>query len=156
MVKNKRRIYCLLILMFLAASIFGCMASGKYGRLTLAGSDMTIEQLMTQWKEYHIFYAGVSVSQPNAILFDPRGDDRVITLHEYWAPVKNRSELSEIMGWMGPVGSRAALYKIMGPGEQVFGYIYMSNMSPLIRVVDEKTLWIGNMTVRNIEGASQN
>ena len=154
--KYKRGIYCLFLLMFSAASIFGCVASGKYGRLRLAGSDMTIDQLVKHWEDYHVSYAGVSVTQPNAILFDPKGDDKVITLHQYWATVKDKSELSEIIRWMGPMSSRVALYRIMGPGDQVFGYIYMSNMSPLIRVVDEKTLWIGNITLRNIEGAGQN
>jgi len=142
--------------MFTAASIYGCVASGKYGRLTLAGSDMTIKQLVTHWEDYHVSYAGVNKNTANAILFDPKGDDKVITLHKFWAPVKDKSEVSEIIDWMGPVSSRAALYKIMGPGEQVFGYIYMLRASPLIKVVDERTLWIGNITLRDFKGADQN
>ena len=142
--------------MFMAASLYGCVASGEYGRLGLAGSDMTIEQLVTHWEDYHVSYAGVNTNKPNAILFDPKGDDKVITLHKFWTPVKDKSKLSEIMVWMPPVDPRVALYEIRGPGEQVFGYIYMFNAAPLIRVVDEKTLWIDNITLREFEGAGQN
>ncbi len=154
--KNRGGIYCFLLSLCSAAIIFGCVAPAKYGRISKAGSGVTIAQLVTHWEQYQVSWAGVSSSQPNAILFDPKGDDRAITLHPYWAPVKDKSELSEIMGWMGPAGSRVALYEIKGPDDQVYGFIYMANVVPLIRVVDEKTLWVGNMTLRNIEGTNQN
>ena len=98
--KNTHKILCLLPLMFMAASICGCVSSGKYGRFTLAGSGMTIQQLVTHWEDYNISYAGVNKDTANAILFDPKGDDKVITLHKFWAPVKDKSELTEIIDWM--------------------------------------------------------
>jgi hypothetical protein len=134
--------------------MFAC--SGKYGQLKKAESGMGIEQLADHFDDYHVSYAGVAINKPTAVLFDPKGDDRSITLHPYWTPVKDRAELSEILNYMRPVYTQVYLYRVMGPGEQVFGYIFMLNVSPLIRVVDEKTLWIGNITLRNFEGAGQN
>ena len=58
--------------------------------------------------------------------------------------------------WMQPSGGRIALYKILGPAQQVFGYLYILASPPEIKVVDDRTLWIGNVTLRDFEGASQN
>ena len=113
----------MLLSAFMVLFFFGCPAPGQYGRLGAAGPDMTIEKLVKHWEEYHVSYAGVNRTQPTALLFDPKGDDLVITLHQYWASVDTEAELSEVIRWLQPSGGRVALYKILGPGQQVFGYL---------------------------------
>lgn len=151
-----KRICGFLFAVFAALSFFGCMEPGKYGRLGIAEPDMTIEQLVKHWQDYRVSYAGVNRTQPTALLFDPKGDDRVLTLHRFWGSVNSQDELSEVIQWMRPSSTRVVLYKIMGPGNQVFGYLYTFITPPTIKVVDDKTLWVGNMTLRDFEGAAQN
>ena len=139
--KYKRGIYRFFLFSCSAMLAFGCVASEGYGQLRLAGSEMNIEQLVKHWEEYDVFWTGVE-SQSGAVLFGLKGDNKVITLHEYWSTVKDKSQLSEVIGLLQRAGGSAALYKLMGPGNQVFGYIYKSTPSPLIRIVDEKTLYV--------------
>ena len=49
-----------------------------------------------------------------------------------------------------------SLYSVVGPGGQFFGYLYMLPSNPEIKVVNDKTLWIGNLSERRDEkmGAS--
>ena len=143
--KYKRGISCFPLFLCFAVLTFGCVASEKYGQLRLAGSEMNIEQLVTHWEEYDVFWAGVE-SQSAAILFGLKGDNKVITVHEYWATVKDKSQLSGLIGLLQRAGASAALYKLIGPGDQVFGYIYKSTPSPSIRIVDEKTVWVDRIT----------
>ena len=136
----------------LPALFFGCIESGKYGRLSMAGSDMTIEQLQKQWKEYNVSYAGVNAESVNAILFDPKSDGRQITLQQFWVSVNDAGELSELMRWINVFKVEPpSLYRVLGPGGQVFGYLYMLPSAPEIKVVDENTLWIGDLSERSSE-----
>ena len=147
---KREKIFLWFIVAIFPAFLFGCVESGKYGRLTMAGSAMTIEQLQRHWKDYHVSYAGVDVTLPNAILFDPKNDGREITLQKYWVSVTNAEKLSEVMRWIQVWKSQPpSLYEVKGPGGQVFGYLYMLPSSPVIKVVDDKTLWIGDLSLRN-------
>ena len=144
------RIFLSLIVLFSLASLFGCVESGNRGRLTRPGSDMTIDHLQKHWQDYNVSYAGVNVGSVNAILFDPKSDGREITLQQFWDSVNDAGKLSDLISWIhvfkieGP-----SLYGVVGPGGQVFGYLYMLPSSPQIKVVDDKTLWIGNLSERS-------
>ena len=146
------RIFWSLFVVFSLAVLFVCVESGNYGRLTRPGSDMTIDYLQKHWQDYKVSYAGVDVGSVNAILFDPKGDGREITLQKFWVSVNDAAKLSELIRWIhvfkieGP-----SLYGIAGPGGQIFGYLYMLPSSPQIKVVDDKTLWIGNLSERTDE-----
>lgn len=151
------RIFLSLIVVFFLAVLFGCVESGNYGRLTRAGSDMTIGYLQKHWQDYKVSYAGVNVDTVNAILFDPKGDGREITLQQFWVSVNDAATLSNLIRWIhvfkfeGP-----SLYGVVGPGGQVFGYLYMLPSSPQIKVIDDKTLWIGNLSDRSDDNMGAN
>lgn len=133
----------------LALGCAGC-APGGYGRIRLAGPEMTIGRLAKNWKEYHVAYAGVRVSLPNAILFDPKNDETTITLQEYWTPVDDQETLGDLLAWIRSfrIYGPAILYKIEGPDNRVFGYLYTLDTSAYIKVIDDNTLWIDDMTLR--------
>ena len=148
----KRRISLCFIVVFFAVSLFGCVDPSKYGRIRTAGPDMTIDQLVKNQKDYDVYYAGVNVGLVNAILFDPKNDDRKITLQQYWVSANDESKLSECMRWINVFKSEPpSLYSVVGPGGNVFGYLYMLPSSPVIKVVDDKTLWIGDLSDRTSE-----
>ena len=147
------RIFLGLTVVFFLASFFGCMGSGNYGRLRTAGPDMTIDHLQKHWKDYNVYYAGVNLEQVNAILFDPKNDDRTFSLQHYWVPVNDEAKLSELMRWINVFGGEPpSLYRIVAPGDKTFGYLYMLLSSPVIKVVDERTVWLGNLAQRSIGG----
>ena len=146
------RIFLCLILVFLLASFLGCQESGNRGSLTRPRSDMTIDYLQEHWQDYKVSYAGVNAGSVNAIVFDTKGDGREITLQQFWVSVNDEAKLSELIGWIhvfkieGP-----SLYSVVGFGGQVFGYLYMLPSNPQIKVVDDKTLWIGDLSERTDE-----
>ncbi len=151
MQKAKRLFFSIIVVLSLVL-LFGCVESGSGGRLTMAGSDMTIGYLQEHWQDYTVSYAGVNVDSVNAILFDPRDDGRKITLQQFWVGVNDAGKLSDLIKWIhvfkieGP-----SLYNVVGPGGQVFGYLYMLPSTPQIKAVDDKTLWIGNLSDRTDE-----
>jgi hypothetical protein len=137
------------LFLVLALGCAGC-APGGYGKLRLAGQEVTIGRLAKNWQDYHVAYAGVRVSLPNAIVFDPKNNDTTITLQKYWVPVDNQETLGDLLGWIRSFGiyGPATLYKVMGPGNRVFGYLYTLDTTAYIKVIDDNTLWIGDMTLR--------
>ncbi len=141
------------IVFFLLAALAGCVDSGKYGKFRPAGRDMTIEHLVKHWEDYNVYWAGVSVRLTNAILFDPKEDDLTFSPQRFWDPVDTEAELSEVMRWINNFGAEPpSLYRVIGPGDRTFGYLYMLPTSPLIRVVDERTLAISNISERGSIG----
>ena len=148
----KRRITLVLIAVLIMAG--GCMDSSKYGRLMTAGPDMTIDQLLKNWQDYNVHWAGVNTELVNAILFDPKNDDRGFSLQHYWVPIKDKANLSEVMRWINVFRVEPpSLYRVVGPGDKTFGYLYMLSSSPVIKVVDERTLYLGNLSQRSESGS---
>lgn len=144
------QIFLGLIAAIFLASLFGCVETGNYGRLTMAGSNVTIEQLQKNWSNYRVSYAGVNAGLVNAILFDPKKDGREITLQKYWVSVNSADELSELIRWIHVWKSQPpSLYEVLGPGGRIFGYLYMLPSTPLIKVIDENTLWIDDLSERS-------
>ena len=145
----KEKIFLRLIVLYFLASLFGCVESENRGSLTMTGSDMTLNHLLKNWKDYNVSYAGVTEDSVNAILFDPKSDGRKITLQPFWVPVDDAGKLSDLISWIhvfkyeGP-----SLYSVVGPGGQVFGYLYMLPSRPDIKVVDHNPLFIGNLSER--------
>ena len=154
---REKRIFLRLVVVCFLASLFGCVESENRGRLTMTGSGMTLDHLQKSWKDYNVSYAGVNVESVNAILFAPKSDGREITLQQFWVSVDDAAVLSDLISWIhvfkydGP-----SLYSVVGPGGQFFGYLYMLPSNPEIKVVNDKTLWIGNLSERRDEkmGAS--
>ena len=150
----KRRISLFFITAFILAASVGCMDSSKYGRLRMAGSDMTIDQLLKNWQDYNVSWTGVSVMNVNAILFDPKNDDKGFSLQHSWVRINDEANLSELMRWINVFRVEPpSLYRVVGPGDKTFGYLYMLSSSPVIKVVDERTLYLGNLSQRSESGS---
>ena len=131
---------------FIMGLLSGCSWNQKYGRLwveTPSKKRATLNQLYEQWENYRIYYAGPSISQPTAILFDPKDDKRKIETHEYWAPVKKREELWDLIGHIQTSQYQYPVMKsILGPGNAFYGYLYTNWTHVVLKVIDQKTLWI--------------
>jgi hypothetical protein len=129
-----------LTLMFILA---GCATSGNWGKLRAEyrHGDMTIQKLVDNWQDYKILYAGLSVKSPAAIMFDPKEDDKIV-LGDKWMEVKTKKDVSDIVMWLrAETGFPSALYRILGPNDELFGYVYTGQFENIhIKVDDAKTL----------------
>jgi hypothetical protein len=135
-----------------AFTLAACADSAKYGRFRPVKSEVTIHQLVNNWRNYNVYWAGVNVRNVNAILFDPKDDDRKFSTQGNWSPVHTEAQLAELIRWINVFRTMPPdLYEITGPGRRFFGYVFMLTSSPVIRVVDEQTLSISNITERGFD-----
>ena len=134
------------LLLFFA--FFSC--SGNYGKLVAQwgpGNQITIRDLVGEWKRHLVYYAGPSFSFPSALLFDPKEDGREV-VPDKWLPVKDRAQLDEIVEWLEFTPAfRPTLFAIFGPDEKLYGYLYSYKTDVLIKAIDENTLWVSNIPV---------
>ena len=101
--------------------------------------------LIEHWERYDISYAGLSMENPSAVMFDPKGDDRRLT-SDKWVPVKTQEELFTLLGWIDHnVHFPPTLWRIIGPDGQLYGYMFTAWYSARIKVIDEKTLWVDDL-----------
>ena len=64
--------------------ISGCASwFADYGKIKHLTGDrkkqVTIDTLIENWKDYNIYYAGLSIKLPLGIIFDPKGNQ----IHEF-------------------------------------------------------------------------
>lgn len=146
-----RHMYFAIVALALSGLVFGCAASGKYGRLRANRSGMNIAHLSENWNDYHVYWTGASSARPLGIAFDPKGDDRKLQFGAWWEPIENQKELKDITVSLQqqvgtPIGTGIManiLYTrdILDPeGKQLFGYVYTYDIQVLVPVVDEKTM----------------
>lgn len=132
----------------------GCSLLDRYGRLSapwFGGTQPPISELIDSFEKYRVFYAGISLQSPSAVLFDPRDDDRILT-PEQWVEVTRKEDLRELVGWLeADLKYPPRLYKILGPGDRLFGYFYSPWNSLLLRVVDAQTMWVEDLPLPPIE-----
>ena len=147
----KHKWQCMGISMVLLPLLFfmpGCLGLEKYGSVRVADGQYatTMQNLIENWQEYHIYYAGLSYKSPSAILFNPKkGNKRVVS--EKWVPVTDQSVAITIVKWLDSyVNYPPYLYKILGPKGHFFGYVYTSAMEQVVvREIEPNTLFVENI-----------
>ena len=149
MVRVKRSVFLVLtVLIFLF--IVGCSGYAKLRLQSGPNETMTIENLKESWQSYHILYAGLEPSVPSAILFDRRDDDRKI-IGERWWEMKDAKTLSDTIEWIqhqtiiGPYYPR--LWKILGPDDHLYGYMFTAWDHAVMRQVGDKTLSVLDLPI---------
>jgi hypothetical protein len=141
-----------MLLLFLPFTFLSsCIISDKYGRLSINLSKrtgITIEYLLEHWNDYEVFYAGVHEGVPSALTFDPKDDEKKLTFHEWWTRVKSKKQLKAQIISLIADRPEPVLWEILGPKNAIFGYMYTPYNSVYMRVVDQNTLWIDEMTIQ--------
>ncbi|MCD6305140.1 MAG: hypothetical protein J7M32_02485 [Deltaproteobacteria bacterium] len=120
----KGMIAVLLTLCFLPA----CPGLEKYGSVRVADGEWanSIQNLVENWQEYHIYYAGLSYKSPSAIMFVPKQSNKRVVSGK-WMPVTDRSVAAAIVTWLNSyMNFPPTLWKILGPNGDFFGYVYTS------------------------------
>ena len=141
---KKTYFYLAMVNLILIFFLAGCASSGGgWGKLRseYGSGAMTIQNLVDNWEDYRVLYAGLSVKSPAAIMFDPKNDDKTV-LGDKWMEAKTKEDVSKIVNWLrAETNFPPALYKILGPNNELFGYVYTGEFEQIhIRVDDAKTL----------------
>jgi hypothetical protein len=142
MIKMKKGVVLVpLISLFLI--IAGCADYGKIRLQSGPGEAMTIQQLKENWEKYHILATGVEPNVPSAIIFDRKDDGREI-IGDRWWELKDYKWVSEtIMRIEAQVLIQPyypRLWKILGPDEYLYGYMFTAWDHAVMPIGDDKTM----------------
>ena len=106
---------------------------------------VTLEQLAVNWQDYAISYAGLKAGTAAAVMFDPKSDDRTL-VGDNWIRVEDRETLFELIRVVESyIQCNPRLYRILGLDNQLYGYIFYAWRHPVLKVVDDKTLYAYDM-----------
>jgi hypothetical protein len=141
----------IVVFVFLLSLWFGVAGCGSYGKLRLQsgpGETMTIQQLKENWQKYNILFTGVEPNVPSAIIFDRKDDGREI-IGDRWWELKDYKTLSDTIGWIeaqvtaGPYYPR--LWKMLGPDDHLYGYMFTGWDSAVMTIGDDKTMRVQDL-----------
>ncbi|MFH1932285.1 MAG: hypothetical protein ABIN18_11945 [Pseudomonadota bacterium] len=141
----KKYIFLALLAIVSASIISGCSGYGKIRLQSRYGDDVTIEKLQENLPDYTIYYAGYAVNNPSGIMFDPKNNDKTLQPSGRWTKLDDKESVIEVISWIKIQDSSyyyPRLYRILGPDDQFYGYLYSAWNHLLTKVVDGKTLWV--------------
>lgn len=128
---------CIILFGFLAfVALSGC-ASVMIPEMRQAG--VTIQDLESNWSEYSVYYSGASTAFPTAIMFDPNNDSNKL-VGVRWTRVEDQETLSALVSRIRHSAQNIPrIWSIMGPDNQLFGYIFTSSSQVFTKAVDHHT-----------------
>jgi len=146
---------------FLIALIISSCASWQqnYGKLRIlpkGQNEVTIQDLIDNWKDYNIYYSdkydGFDARSPLGIMFDPKNNDTVL-VGDRWKKVEDQETLIEMTQWIYPTTQYEPwLNEILGPDGRFYGYLYYSYGFATIKVVNNNTMYVFNLDEPREEG----
>jgi heme/copper-type cytochrome/quinol oxidase subunit 2 len=146
--KRKKWINLLVPEIVLFILISGCATQmEKFGEVLpqpKGEKQMTIEMLQENWQDYFIYQDGPLGGVPIAIMFDPRNDDKTLATHR-WDEIKDKKSLSDAIGWIKTKAEIPHVMRIMGPNDQIFGYVYTYNESIPLHVINDKKIFVDDI-----------
>lgn len=141
----KKYIYPALIGLVSLCLMSGCSWLRSYGKIRVLSrheEKLTIQGLKENWRDYTIYYVGSSVGIAAAIMFDPKNDDKTL-LGDRWIKVEDQGTLLELIDVIKSyVQFYPRLHRILGPDDQFYGYLFFAWGHPVIKVVDDRTLYM--------------
>jgi hypothetical protein len=146
--KGRIKVKKILIFIFLLSLCFGFAGCGSYGKLRLQsgpGEAMTIQQLKENWEKYNVLGTGVEPNVPSAIIFDRKDDGRDIIGDRWWEIKDDKSVSGTIDMIAGQVtGARffPRLWKMLGPDDHLYGYMFTAWDHAVMTIGDDKTMTV--------------
>ena len=129
------------LLISLLVMLAGCAGYGKFRLET--GETMTIQRLKDNWQNYHILATGVEPNVPSAIIFDRKDDGREI-IGERWWELNDYKSVSETVALIAAQVTGGGLYprlwKMLGPDDHLYGYMYTAWDQAVMTIGDDKNM----------------
>jgi hypothetical protein len=139
-----------ILLVGFVAMLSGCLGEGTYRVVPAVGGSVTIQTLMKNWQDYTVYYAGLEVRNPSAVLFEPKNNDRVIKV-DRWSKVESRELLTDLIDSIQRQVELAAyypkLFEIRGPQGHLFGYIFTAWGVVSTKMIDDHTMFVFDIPV---------
>jgi len=143
--KSRNFLYPLIIVVVLVFLIYGCAQLKGYGKIRVLSrheEKVSLQELEKNWQDYTIYYAGLSVDTAAAIVFDPKNDDKTLT-GDKWIKVEDKETLLELIGWIRTyIQFDPRLWRILGPDDQFYGYLFFALGHVVIKSVDDTTMYV--------------
>ena len=138
---TKKHLYLAVIGLVSLFLMSGCSGYGKLRSHSGYEDKVTIEGLKENWNDYTIYYAELYVGKPAALMFDPKDDGKTLT-GDKWTKVEDQETLSDIISRMERARYGPRLYRILGPDDQFYGYLFSFRHRVVTKAVDDSTLYV--------------
>ena len=142
---RNKYIYAGIIVFIVALLISGCASFTGYGKVRpqpFRGERINIEQLEENWQDYTIHYAGLNVSNPLGIMFDPKNDETTL-VGDRWIKVDDKETVSEIISWIKSYTEyNPQVWTILGPDDRLYGYLFYLEGHVVVKVIDDTTMYV--------------
>jgi hypothetical protein len=140
-----KKVVVVVPLISLLVMVAGCASYGKLRLQSGPGETMTTQQLKENWEKYRILATGLHMGVPSAIIFDRKDDGREI-IGERWWELKDYKSLSETIDRIQAQGPMAQYYprlwKMLGPDDHLYGYMFTAWDHATMTTGDDKTMWV--------------
>jgi hypothetical protein len=143
-IEMKRSLGVAILLVGFMVMLSGCLGQGTYRVAPSFRGNVTIRTLMENWQDYIVYYAGLGADNPSAVMFDPKKDDRVITV-DRWSKVENRKLLADLIDSIQrQIGSSyyPKLFEIRGPEGQLYGYMFTAWSVASTKMINDRTMFV--------------
>jgi hypothetical protein len=119
--------------------ISGCASLGIPERRQ---TGMTVQALERDWNDYTVYYSATPGGIPTAIMFAPKNSENKL-VGKSWTRVENRGTLSGLILRVQAFSKHvSSTWSIMGPNNQLFGYIFTPSPRILMKAVDNHTVYV--------------
>lgn len=121
----------------------------NYGKLRAeqwrGPNKVSVSDLIKRWGQYDVYYEGWIYDNPSAVLFDPKGDDRKM-ISDTWTPIRDKMELSILISYINANNNfHPVLWRVLGPDNHFYGYMYSALGHVVTKEVDDRTLWVDEL-----------
>jgi len=141
----KKYIYLTIFGLIALFLIYGCSWLKSYGKIRVLSrheEKVSLQELEKNWQDYTIYYAGLSVKTAAGIMFDPKNDDKTL-IGDKWIKIEDKETLLELIGWIRTyIQFDPRLWRILGPDEQFYGYLFFAWDHAVIKAVDDTTMYV--------------
>ena len=137
----------LIVLVIICAISCATDSGPRFNSLRAADQQRIQQQLENNWSQYTIYYI-----PRHAVLFDPIDDHNTLKVGGHWTRAGDQQTWMKILRqntqstdnflsvWLG---SRSGFLEIIGPDEQLFGYlVHEINDLVAFKIIDRNTMQI--------------
>lgn len=145
----KKSIYIRVIVIIFIFFICGCSNFGKLRRQSKYDDGVDLDYLINNLSDYDIYYSGYSLEHSSGILFDPKYDGDTIKVSDAWKKIEGRQTVSTVVTWVSIPDTFyvPTLYRILGPDDKFFGYMFTGWSFADIKVINPETLFVYELDV---------
>jgi hypothetical protein len=134
-----------LVVAALVFAAYGCASYGTIRSQMVYGNRITVQDLVRDWQNYTIYFAGHGRGHPSAVLFEPTDDDIVMIANRWWKVEKYEVliDLVDSIQRQLPIGYYyPRLLELLGPDNHRYGYVFTSWDHVVVKPMDDRTMVI--------------